>query len=37
VRTGAVVSGALDDNGRLNDDFLDCWNKLIVDGLPQVR
>jgi AcrR family transcriptional regulator len=37
VRTGAVVSGALDSNGRLNDDFVDCWNKLIDDGLPQRR
>lgn len=37
VRTGAVVSGALDANGRLNDDFLECWSKLIDDGLPQPR
>jgi AcrR family transcriptional regulator len=35
VRTGAVVSGALDHNDDLNADFLDCWNKLIDDGLPQ--
>ena len=35
VRTGAVVSGALDANSRLNDDFLECWAKLIDDGLPQ--
>ena len=35
VRTGAVVSGALDDNGRLSEDFLDCWNKLVDDGLPE--
>jgi AcrR family transcriptional regulator len=34
VRTGAVVSGALDTNERLNDDFLACWEKLIDDGLP---
>ena len=34
VRTGAVVSGALDGNERLNEDFLSCWNKLIDDGLP---
>jgi AcrR family transcriptional regulator len=34
VRTGAVVSGALDANGYLNQDFLQCWNKLIDDGLP---
>ena len=34
VRTGAVVSGALDANADLNQDFLDCWNKLIDDGLP---
>ena len=32
-RTGAVVSGALDGNTQLNDDFLQCWNKLIDDGL----
>ena len=37
VRTGAVVSGALDSNGQLNEDFLRCWNKLIDDGLPQPR
>jgi AcrR family transcriptional regulator len=34
VRTGAVVSGALDGNVHLNDDFLDCWARLIDDGLP---
>ncbi|MDH2416215.1 helix-turn-helix domain containing protein [Nocardioides sp. CER19] len=34
VRTGAVVSGALDDNGHLNEDFLHCWEQLIDDGLP---
>jgi AcrR family transcriptional regulator len=35
VRTGAVVSGALDSNGQLSEDFLSCWNTLIDDGLPQ--
>ncbi len=35
VRTGAVVSGALDANEHLNDDFLACWSKLIDDGLPR--
>jgi AcrR family transcriptional regulator len=34
VRTGAVVSGALDDNGHLTEDFLQCWERLIDDGLP---
>ena len=34
VRTGAVVSGALDTNERLGDDFLQAWEKLIDDGLP---
>jgi transposase len=34
LRTGAVVSGALDDNEHLNHDFLACWEKLIDDGLP---
>jgi AcrR family transcriptional regulator len=33
VRTGAVVSGALDGNAQLNDDFLSCWEKLIDDGI----
>ena len=33
VRTGAVVSGALDGNARLNEDFLSCWEKLIDDGI----
>jgi AcrR family transcriptional regulator len=33
VRTGAVVSGALDGNERLNEDFLSCWEKLIDDGI----
>jgi AcrR family transcriptional regulator len=37
VRTGAVVSGALDGNERLNQDFLACWDKLVDDGLPQAR
>jgi AcrR family transcriptional regulator len=32
VRTGAVVSGALDGNAQLNEDFLTCWDKLIDDG-----
>ena len=35
VRTGAVVSRALDHNGALSEDFLDGWNKFIDDGLPQ--
>lgn len=34
VRTGAVVSGALDRNARLTEDFLSCWERLIDDGLP---
>lgn len=34
VRTGAVVSGSLDGNDRLNEDFLACWDTLIDDGLP---
>ena len=33
VRTGAVVSGALDGNEHLSDDFLSCWNALIDAGL----
>lgn len=37
VRTGAVVSGALDANEHLTDDYLRCWAKLIDDGLPQPR
>lgn len=37
LRTGAVVSGALDANGRLGEDFLRCWDQLIDDGLPQRR
>jgi len=34
VRTGAVVSGALDSNPQLTDDFLTCWTDLIEAGLP---
>jgi AcrR family transcriptional regulator len=34
VRTGAVVSGALDGNAQLSEDFLSCWDKLVDDGLP---
>jgi AcrR family transcriptional regulator len=34
VRTGAVVSGALDLNDHLNEHFLQCWNQLIDQGLP---
>ncbi|GAA1946097.1 hypothetical protein GCM10009798_01330 [Nocardioides panacihumi] len=34
ARTGAVVSGALDDNRHLNEDFLECWEQLIDAGLP---
>jgi len=37
VRTGAVVSGALDSNGQLNEDFLSCWNTLIDEGLSRPR
>jgi AcrR family transcriptional regulator len=37
VRTGAVVSGALDQDDDLNTHFLDCWNRLIDDGLPNAR
>lgn len=33
VRTGAIVSGALDGNERLSDDFLQCWERLIDEGL----
>jgi len=33
IRTGAVVSGALDHNENLNHDFLECWNMLIERGL----
>jgi AcrR family transcriptional regulator len=35
VRTGAVVSGALDDNGHLSEDFVQCWEQLIEAGLPE--
>jgi AcrR family transcriptional regulator len=35
VRTGAVVSGALDDNPQLSQDFLSCWTHLIEAGLPR--
>jgi AcrR family transcriptional regulator len=34
VRTGAVVSGALDENQQLTEDFLSCWAALIDAGLP---
>ncbi|CCH86663.1 Transcriptional regulator, TetR family [Modestobacter italicus] len=34
LRTGAVVSGALDGNEGLDDHFLAGWEKLIDDGLP---
>jgi hypothetical protein len=37
IRTGAVVSGALDHNEQLNDDFLDCWNHLIERGVGPVE
>jgi hypothetical protein len=33
LRTGAVVSAALDHNSDLNSPFLDCWNQLIEHGL----
>ena len=36
VRTGAVVSNALDDNPQLHEQFLDCWNQLIDHGLMDV-
>ncbi|MEP9361556.1 TetR/AcrR family transcriptional regulator [Nocardioides sp. CN2-186] len=35
VRTGAVVSGALDANDHLTEDYLRCWAMLIDGGLPQ--
>src|SRR4051794_1080759 len=35
VRTGAVVSGALDGNDHLTEDFLSCWEELIDAGLAQ--
>jgi AcrR family transcriptional regulator len=34
VRTGAVVSGSLDGNPRLTEDYLSCWAALIDAGLP---
>jgi len=34
LRTGAVVSAALDNNPDLNSHFLAGWNRLIDDGLP---
>ena len=37
VRTGAVVSGALDGNERLTQDFLAAWERVIEDGLPASR
>lgn len=33
LRTGAVVSGALDRDDRLSDSFLAGWNMLIDEGL----
>ena len=33
LRTGAVVSAALDDNPQLNADFLACWEQLIDLGM----
>lgn len=37
LRTGAVVSCALDENDQLREDFLECWAKLIDDGLPHAQ
>jgi len=37
VRTGAVVSGALDGNDHLTEDFVTCWDQLVDAGLPQRR
>ncbi len=34
VRTGAVVSSALDADDELSQHFLQAWNRLIEDGLP---
>jgi AcrR family transcriptional regulator len=34
VRTGAVVSGALDQDDQLTKHFLECWQHLIDVGLP---
>ena len=36
VRTGAVVSGSLDANEHLGEDFVRCWERLIDAGLPAV-
>ena len=33
IRTGAVVSAALDENPNLNADFLEGWEQLIELGL----
>src|SRR3954453_6667 len=33
-RTGAVVSGALDQNDELGRQFLECWQHLVDVGLP---
>lgn len=35
VRTGAVVSGALDQNEELTEHFLECWQHLIDLGLTR--
>jgi AcrR family transcriptional regulator len=35
VRTGAVVSGALDHDDDLTRHFLECWQHLIDVGLPR--
>jgi len=35
VRTGAVVSGALDHNEELTRHFLECWQHLIDMGLTE--
>jgi AcrR family transcriptional regulator len=37
LRTGAVVSAALDHNSDLNAHFLDGWNRLIEDGLLDLK
>ena len=34
LRTGAVISNALDDNPDLNQHFLDAWDDVIDCGLP---
>jgi AcrR family transcriptional regulator len=36
IRTGAVVSGALDENPLLAEDYLACWANLIEAGRPVV-